>query len=51
MFRTQLGIIPIGSGNDISREYGWGKAFNPDDEDLEARMTEITNADLKPLDM
>jgi diacylglycerol kinase (ATP) len=62
-----LGIIPLGmsrpslsplahgvlsgTGNDLSRQYGWGMAYTPKKEDIHTFIEDIKLADTRPLDI
>ncbi|PSN39597.1 Diacylglycerol kinase epsilon [Blattella germanica] len=45
-----VAILPIGTGNDLSRVLGWGKEHDSVDDDLTKIMERIQNAELVPLD-
>jgi len=54
-----LGVIPIGTGNDLSRMFGWGSTYPPKDKpsstdpynDLVTFIKNIDRADYKPMDI
>jgi diacylglycerol kinase family enzyme len=44
-----VGVIPIGTGNDMSRMFGWGPGYNG--EDLQPIVDNILKATMRPMDM
>lgn len=43
--------VHLGTGNDLSRQYGWGMAYTPKKEDIHTFIEDIKLADTRPLDI
>ncbi|XP_075231356.1 diacylglycerol kinase epsilon isoform X2 [Lycorma delicatula] len=48
--KAVIGIIPLGTGNDLSRVLGWGKAFVPSDNNYSSIFENVQRASVIPLD-
>jgi diacylglycerol kinase (ATP) len=44
-----VGVLPLGTGNDLSRMFGWGAGYNG--ENLDTFVEQIEQATSKPMDM
>jgi len=44
-----IGVIPIGTGNDLCREFGWSASFYPDEDKLLSILTKLRTARAAPL--
>ena len=48
-FQCQIGVLPLGTGNDLSRVLGWGAGFD-DDAQLPSALDRLEHAQIKILD-
>ena len=49
MCQCQIGVLPLGTGNDLSRVLGWGAKFD-DESQLPVIMEQLEHAQIKMLD-
>lgn len=48
-FQCQIGVLPLGTGNDLSRVLGWGSSFD-DETQLPGLLERMEHAQIKMLD-
>ena len=48
-FQCQLGVLPLGTGNDLARVLGWGGSYD-DDTQLPQILEKLERASTKMLD-
>lgn len=48
--RPVVGVIPLGTGNDLARVLGFGKAFTPADNNASSVLEMVQKAEIVPLD-
>ena len=49
VLKCQVGVLPLGTGNDLAQILGWGASFD-DDAQLPSVLDQLEHAQIKMLD-